>query len=863
MKRIVFLILVVLGAIDASAEVRTMDEMQQIAKTVLTRSTLPRLRAKAQNTPLQLLMEKEQLSVLGYADGGWVIVSKDDNFDAVLGYSDGLSDKENHSPEFLWLLERFDKGMAADLSKGTRRMAPARRASTVLREVKPLLKTNWAQSWPYNGKCPTVNGKMCVTGCVATAFAQVLYYHHLPLNAYGKKTYTWNYNDKDSGISISEPLSYDFDATPIDWENITPTYDNIKSSQKEIDAVANLMYACGVLAEMSYGPSGSGAQLNTCVTQLNRYNDEVRSTDYTNYSAQENAKINIEVVARELTSARPVIFAGVDGEGGHCFVIDGADAAGLLHCNLGWGGYDNGYYSADAMNGYTQYQQIATVVPGKYGKIYLPMAELASKRITVDTNNPVTELQANTWYMMWNVGRGVSLADLGKEYYVSASSRIPNKVLSPYAAGQIVRLVPNTAGTRYKLQVGTGNYLPSFGNKSIAKSLTSTTATYTITPITDEGGETHPDCFCLLNGSNVRMDTDGEYIMGWGTGATNDPKGNASWKFYPVSMEDVAGYTQVSEIMLATDTIRMMQGDKRPLLAEVLPADAAIPDLRVVSKTATAVEVQDGQALGISRGSSIVTLSAVDGSGISANCQVYVGTATQSQTLTSLTATKTFFLRNTGMTNGYLIATDTTTTYPQLRGITKAQAGAAVSDNLYWDEAVMGDAYTQWQILKSADGDYYLYNVGMQKFLVPNMERSCYQFSAAPQPVTITLITSSDAENSNFAGCFYIGANDEETTRMMASTAYLNPAHMLSSPSVSRKKHTIWEISSLAGLSTRLPLLTAARLEAMLAPEGIASSVLQNTTPATGKSYDLQGRLILGNIDAKGLIIQNGKKRIR
>ena len=50
----------------------------------------------------------------------------------------------------------------------------------VKRSIHPLIETRWSQGSPYNDACPMGAFERTVTGCVATAMAQVMYYHKCP-----------------------------------------------------------------------------------------------------------------------------------------------------------------------------------------------------------------------------------------------------------------------------------------------------------------------------------------------------------------------------------------------------------------------------------------------------------------------------------------------------------------------------------------------------------------------------------------------------------------------------------------------------------------------------------------------------------
>lgn len=863
-------LLIALVALSLHAEVRTPEQMRSLAVEALHQTGSSRLKAKASVESIQVLRDMNQLTLFGYPEAGWAIVSKDDSFTPVLGYSDEPIDMSNPSPEFLWLMETFSQGMERDLTRplASRTSAP-RKVSSALRAVQPLLKTNWDQGWPYNTKCPKVKfwsekeNKVVesdvVCGCVATALAQVFYHLKMPRKMQGSKTYTWaNSKGVEGGYDTAHRLTYDFANNPFDWDNILPKY-NGSESQKQVDAIGNLIYACGVLASMNYTPGASGASLNATIAAVNNYCLDVRGIDY-------GYKMDIPTIARELNDGRPIIFAGgKEGEAsGHCFVIDGADAKGYLHCNMGWSGGGNGYYASNEMNNYPDYQQLAAIVPAEHVNVTMPMEELRGKTISADANKPATTLEANKWYIMWNMGRSICTRDAGKTENVSAATFLPSATRSEYAGDLLVRLVPNAAGTRYYIQTSLGNYLPAFAHNTPAKPTTNKSAAYSITPITDADGQVHEDTYCLLNANNVTLDCNGTYLLGWNTGMTTDPTGNAAWQFYPVELGESAAITPITDLQLESQTVRMLVGDTHPLHFSVAPSEATIPYVKwSSSKPAYATINQFGEIQGIAKGTSVISAASVDGSDLKADCTVYVGTSVLRKSLTNIRPTFTYSLRNTGATDAYLLATDTTTLYPQLRGMSRRPTTSiAVKDQAYWEDAVIGDAYTQWQIIKSNyDEHYYLYNVGMQEFLVNGgTEGSAYTFSKEPKPVTLTRVTADDFTGaSDFTSSFYINAGETNSSRLMASYGHLNPAHWLDDDTPVKNKMSTWEICELSGLATGLELLTVAQLDAMLAPEGVKVSINENENE--NENFDLMGRRV--SESARGIILQNGTKLIR
>ena len=878
MKKIFLTLLSVAILLPAMAEQRTASEMRSLAAEAIDQlstancqlSTKVKARTAAQ---LKVLRDMDQLTLFGYSDAGWAIVSKDDAYEAILGYSDKALDMTNPSPEFLWILRCFDGSLQQGLKDGTaasRRQVRSKTCS-VLREVKPLVKTEWSQGWPYNTKCPTVMTdkglQTSVTGCVATAFAQVLYYHRLPQKYHGKKSYTWTCKEtKEETV-----LTYDFEKTPFDWNNLVDTYYEGKSTKAQIDAIGNFMYALGVMSHMGYSPSGSGAAPATTSNSINNFFEDVISTTYGYYQPTQGKPMDATIVARELNEKRPLVFSGSDanGENGHCFVIDGANAKGLLHCNLGWGGGGDGYYAMDEMCGYPTYQTLSTVIPGVNISVTKPCAELAGKTLRADTENPVTTLQPNVWYMMWNEGRSVATHDLGKGLNVGTSSFVPDGRRAEYHAGTVVRLIPNADGSRYAIQTGLGNYLPAFAHNTMAKSGTSV-VNYTIATIEDNSGVPQDGHFYLLSPSNVRLDCNGTFLVGWNNGATHEVGGNASWQFFPIEVKDAEKTDPITSITLSADTIRTVVGCTFTIPSEVLPATASVPYINwSSSKSAVATVDNSGNVEALSKGTAVISAAAVDGSDITSTCTVMVGSVSHTQRLSNLMFSSLYLLQNFAGTGGYLVADDAVADHPVLRGIT-SKSTAGCKDERYWEDAPLGSPNTLWQILQDEEGNYYLFNIGAQKFLVNGeTEESEYVFSDQPKPYTITAVTEEDFTGSaDFLGHFYLNAGTTDSSRLMGATNFENPAHWLDSTTAIRIRQSVWKIQATSGLNKGLKAWTKDQFLAFINPDGIGAPSTSPRGESLVPAYDLQGRALRsdalsGSSRDKGILIQNGKKIIR
>jgi hypothetical protein len=219
--------------------------------------------------------------------------------------------------------------------------------------VSPLLATVWGQDTPYNSAAPddACTGGHTLTGCVATAWAQVLKYWQWPphdVGGDGSHTYTWQ------GATVTTNLSADFtDIGAFQWADMPDDLTAPGTTQTQIDAVSKLMYAIGVSAEMVFGcPESSGGSASS------RWADEVLDT-YFNYQSMTALGNRLDVL--HYTSAewfgiirneldqdppRPIIFSMGSPNGWHEVVIDGyqTGVADKVHLNFGWDGNYDAYY---------------------------------------------------------------------------------------------------------------------------------------------------------------------------------------------------------------------------------------------------------------------------------------------------------------------------------------------------------------------------------------------------------------------------------------------------------------------------------------------------------------------------------------
>ena len=260
---------------------------------------------------------------------GFVIVSGDDQTIDVLGYTDeGTFDYEQLPPGLQDLLNDYARQIAK-IQAG----APVLKAPAVHPKVATLMTSKWSQGSPYNNECPLDDGKRSVTGCVATAMAQILYYNR-DKSVTETQAAIPGYTTWTKGIAVKGIAA----GAPIDWNNMKDTYGSATDLQKK--AVADLMHYCGVSVKMDYTNSSSGAQSYEVVNAIQKYfgyRTDSYLWDYTNDTEAD------AVMYAEMEAGRAVYVSGANATVGHAFVCDGYEN-GRYHINWGWGGQSDGLY---------------------------------------------------------------------------------------------------------------------------------------------------------------------------------------------------------------------------------------------------------------------------------------------------------------------------------------------------------------------------------------------------------------------------------------------------------------------------------------------------------------------------------------
>ena len=332
--------------------------------------------------------------VFNVGETGFVIVSADDRFRPIVGYSDeGTFESENMSPELEFYLGKiieartsrnavlFDNTEEEWQSVATTGKLISRNGG---RGVDYICTTKWNQDSPYNLYAPEASsgpGGRCYAGCVATAMSQVMKYWNHPTQGTGNKSYyCYGYGMQ----------SANFGATTYDWEHMPDRLGG--ASQEEIEAVALFMYHCGVSVEMQFSPTGSGA---------NSWDVPYAIRHYFSYSNQcslqgrdEHPLIEWQNMLKEqFDLGWPVYYSGFSDSGGHAFVCDGYDDDDLFHFNWGWGGSSDGWFVIDEIDYAGWAQAIFNYVPTDV-YTYMP---LQPENLSVEPSNDLDYAATLSW----------------------------------------------------------------------------------------------------------------------------------------------------------------------------------------------------------------------------------------------------------------------------------------------------------------------------------------------------------------------------------------------------------------------------------------------------------------------------------
>ncbi len=365
--KLTLLLLALLLPATAAASPITLQQAQQNAMSFLeskgksiSSSSLRQARLRSTSTTT----ESYYIFNIG-SNEGYVIAAGDDCAPAILGYADaGYIDLDSMPVNLQSWLEEYAQQIQFMQENGFPSLKAPKLTSSYS-PISPLLTTTWGQRDPYNQNCPDFFGQgKCVTGCVATAMAQIMFYHRA--NSVTQTTATipaYTCNSKWDIDGVTQQISVDAipAGSPIDWDNMLDSYSGSSTTSQQ-QAVAALMKYCGASVQMNYSNTASGATSE---------NVPIALMAYFNYSNETTLKYRNDystngwdnLIYNELSNSRPVYYSGQSSSSAHAFVCDGFDGSGYYHINWGWDGSFDGYFLLSALNpgqqesgGYNLYQ---------------------------------------------------------------------------------------------------------------------------------------------------------------------------------------------------------------------------------------------------------------------------------------------------------------------------------------------------------------------------------------------------------------------------------------------------------------------------------------------------------------------------
>jgi hypothetical protein len=381
---------------------------------------------------------------------GFVIVSGDDaTSHDILGYCDSGTFNYDQLPPNMqeWL-----DGYAQQIEQLSGQNTSSRRAGQpgpmripTHPKVEQLMASQWSQGSPYNDECPEYfNLGRSVTGCVATAYAQILYYHREKMPTETQAAIpaytTWTSHPTYGQLHVEGIPA----GSPLDWANMRDTYGGSRTAAEK-KAVAQLMHYCGVAVHMDYTNSSSGAQSREVADALRNYFGFGSSVRYVGDAANEEAWDAL--IYAEIAEGRPVYISGANSEAGHAFVCDGYDGNHLYHINWGWGGMSDGYYylsnltpgqqgiggSGDGYNGWREI--VIGIEPENYQEKTMTITDATARQLLTaafdqDGNGHLSYGEAAAVTSLGTVLQGSAVASLAELRYFTALTAIDDDAFS-------------------------------------------------------------------------------------------------------------------------------------------------------------------------------------------------------------------------------------------------------------------------------------------------------------------------------------------------------------------------------------------------------------------------------------------------
>lgn len=343
--------------------------------------------------------------VFNAGETGFVIISADDFYRPIIGYSENGKYDVNDVPP---ALQDYLDGIveARSVNRASRNAAAPDVAAdwNMLEKTGHLVsrhggrgtgyfvQTKWNQDYPYNCCCPddpAGSGGHAIVGCLATSMSQLMRFWAHPAQGQGNHCY---YHEDYGQICA------DFGATTYDWDNMPNVLTSSDPDAMKL-ATGTLCFHCGVSIDMGYGPDGSGGGSGGIPDVMHQYFDycdaivQLRRNDFDTETWK-------SMVREQFDMGWPMYYGGCEDDGCHAFVCDGYNDYDMFHFNLGWGGSSDGWYliddapythPADAMFNFVP-KAVYDATPSAPANLTVTPNSDTSFEATVSWTNPTTHL---------------------------------------------------------------------------------------------------------------------------------------------------------------------------------------------------------------------------------------------------------------------------------------------------------------------------------------------------------------------------------------------------------------------------------------------------------------------------------------
>lgn len=348
MKRLFILVGIVSVVVNIYAQNVSYKEAQTAAQNFFSKQ-----QKSLANCSYVAKFDSDTLFYVFNSSESFVIIAADKRCVPVLAFSDKSAFDQAHliKPVKMWL-ENYEKQIRilktenqeaslSTLHAWNKLLKNQKDFDNDVSSIPPLLTSKWGQGMEYNYYCPQdeagTNGRV-VTGCVATAMAQLIYYFRFPTSGTGN----YSYEHATYGT-----ISADFGNSNYNYSAMTDIPETINT------AAALLIHHCGVAVDMVYGPKASGMYNHKAAYALHTY---FKYNPTTSYVFRDTCTVSWDsLIVSHLNRKIPVYYAGwsVPDTNGHAFICDGyqrVDTNYYYHFNFGWDGHMDGYYYTNALS---------------------------------------------------------------------------------------------------------------------------------------------------------------------------------------------------------------------------------------------------------------------------------------------------------------------------------------------------------------------------------------------------------------------------------------------------------------------------------------------------------------------------------